>query len=145
MSHNKFLRCVPKIESACNCWNKESGPMQKNFLTPSVFYEITAMLLMKRMFTLKMQIPNSKCGMIIASRILKIKGHSKYTEFSLSTQCIISGDSWNYMPPILVPYFAKCIATQILVIAKLNGTKNFILRGFFCDIICLSKELPAQS
>ena len=31
------------------------------------------------------------------------------------------GDSWNYMPPILVPCSAKYITTQILVIAKLNG------------------------
>ena len=55
------------------------------------------------------------------------------------------GDSQNYMPPILVPSSAKCIATQILVIAKLNGRKDFILRGFIGDIICPSKELPVQS
>ena len=30
------------------------------------------------------------------------------------------GDSRNYMPPILVPSSAKRIASQILVIAKLN-------------------------
>ena len=55
------------------------------------------------------------------------------------------GDSRNYMPPILVPSSAKCIATQILVIAKLNGRKDFILRVFVCDIIRPSKELPIQS
>ena len=55
------------------------------------------------------------------------------------------GDSRNYMPPILVPSSAKCIATQILVIAKLNGRKEFILRVFVCDIIHCSKELPVQS
>ena len=49
------------------------------------------------------------------------------------------------MPPILVPSFAKRIVTQILVIAKLNGRKDFILRVFVCDIICPSKELPVQS
>ena len=49
------------------------------------------------------------------------------------------------MPPILVPYSAKCIATQILVNAKLNGRNDFILRGFICDVIRLSKELPVQS
>ena len=54
-------------------------------------------------------------------------------------------DSRNYMPPILVPSSAKCIATQILVIAKLNERKDFTLRGFICDIIRLSKELPVQS
>ena len=55
------------------------------------------------------------------------------------------GDSWNYMPPILTPSSAKCMATQILVTAKLNGRKYFILRGFFCEIIRLSKQLPVQS
>ena len=39
------------------------------------------------------------------------------------------------MPPIVVPSFGKRIATQILVIAKLNGREYFILRGFICDII----------
>ena len=34
------------------------------------------------------------------------------------------------MPPILVPYSTKRIATQILVLAKLNGRKDFILTGF---------------
>ena len=46
------------------------------------------------------------------------------------------------MPPILVPSSAKRIATQILVIAKLNGRKDFILRGFVYNIIRLYKELP---
>ena len=46
------------------------------------------------------------------------------------------------MPPILVLSSANCIATPILVIAKLNGKKDFILRGFVCDIIRPSKELP---
>ena len=49
------------------------------------------------------------------------------------------------MPPILVPFSAKRIATQILVIAKLNGRKDFILRIFVCDIIRPSKELPVQN
>ena len=49
------------------------------------------------------------------------------------------------MPPILGPSSAKRIATQILVIAKLNGRKDFILRVFVCDIIGASKELPVQS
>ena len=39
------------------------------------------------------------------------------------------------MPPILVSSSAKRIATQILVIAKLNGRKDFIFRVFVCDII----------
>ena len=49
------------------------------------------------------------------------------------------------MPSILVPSSAKRIATKILVIAKLNGRKYFILRGFVCDILRPSKELPVQS
>ena len=54
------------------------------------------------------------------------------------------GNSWNYMPPILFLSSAKCIATQILVIAKLNEKEDFILRGFVCDIIRPYKELPVQ-
>ena len=33
---------------------------------------------------------------------------------------LIPGDSQNYMPPILVPFSAKRIATQILIITRLN-------------------------
>ena len=54
-------------------------------------------------------------------------------------------DSRNYMLSILVPSSVKRIATQTVVIAKLNGRKYFILRGFVCDIIRPSKELPFQS
>ena len=39
----------------------------------------------------------------------------------------------------------KRIATQILVTAKLNGRKYFILRDIFYDIIRPNKELPDQS
>ena len=49
------------------------------------------------------------------------------------------------MPPVLVPSSAKSIATQILVTAKLNGRKDFILRARFCNIIRPYKELPVQS
>ena len=44
------------------------------------------------------------------------------------------------MPPIFVPSSAKRIATQMLVIEKLNGRKDFILKAFVCDIIRLSNE-----
>ena len=54
-------------------------------------------------------------------------------------------DSRNYMPPIHVPSSAKRITTQILVIANLNGRKEFILRVFVCDMIRPSKDLPVQS
>ena len=49
------------------------------------------------------------------------------------------------MPPILVPSSAKRIATQMLVNEKLNGRKDFVLRGFICDVIRPSKKLPVQS
>ena len=54
---------------------------------------------------------------------------------------ILPGGSWNYMPPILASSSPKRIATQILVIAKLNRSKDFILIGFVCDIVRPSKEL----
>ena len=57
----------------------------------------------------------------------------------------ILGDSWIYMLHILVPSSAKRISTRILVIAKLSGRKDFILRGLFYDIISASKESPVQS
>ena len=48
-------------------------------------------------------------------------------------------------PPILVQFSAKHIATEMLVIEKLNERKDFILGGFVCDIIRPSKELAVQS
>ena len=57
----------------------------------------------------------------------------------------ILGDSWLYMPPILVLSSAKRITTQILVIAKLNGRKDLVLRGYVYDVILLSKQLSVQS
>ena len=49
------------------------------------------------------------------------------------------------MPPILVPSSTERIATQNLVIAELNGRKDFILRGFVSDIFRPYKEPPVQS
>ena len=49
------------------------------------------------------------------------------------------------MSPILVSSSAKRIGTQMLVIEKLNGRRDFILRDFVCDIIHPNKELPFQS
>ena len=49
------------------------------------------------------------------------------------------------MQPILVPSSAKRIAKQILVIAKLNGRKKFILKGFVCDVISPYNEILVQS
>ena len=48
------------------------------------------------------------------------------------------------MLPILVPSSPKGIATQILV-AKLNGRKDRVLRGCVYDIIFPSKQLRVQS
>ena len=64
---------------------------------------------------------------------------------SSSQSKLILGDSWNYMPSTLVPSSAKRITTQILVIAKLNGREDFILRVIVCDIIRPSEELTVQS
>ena len=90
-----------------------------------------------------------KIGIKSSLKVSKIRSEFKYSKhtkslfFSLSF-CTLR-DSRNYMPPILIPASAKCITTQVLVIAKLNGRKYFILRGFICDIIRPSKELPVQS
>ena len=55
---------------------------------------------------------------------------------------IILGDSRNDMPPILVPFSAKRITTQILVI---QWMKIFYFERFVCDIIHPSKDLLLQS
>ena len=69
----------------------------------------------------------------------------QYVQFEVHLS-ILLGDSRNYMPPILVPSSTKRIATNVVVIRKLNGRKDFILRGFVCHIIRPSKEeLPVQS
>ena len=54
----------------------------------------------------------------------------QHQRFMFSKHMKILGDSWNYMPLILVPSPAKRIATKMLVIAKLNGRKYFILSSF---------------
>ena len=46
------------------------------------------------------------------------------------------------MPSILIP---SSIETQMLVTGKLNGRKDFVLSGFFYDIIRPSKKPPVQS
>ena len=48
------------------------------------------------------------------------------------------------MMPILLPSSAKNIARQILITAKLSGRKDFILRGFVCDIIRLNKGITCS-
>ena len=49
------------------------------------------------------------------------------------------------MSSILVPSSAEGIATQILVIAKLNEREDLIiLKGFVCGIIRPYKKLPVQ-
>ena len=62
----------------------------------------------------------------------------------LDVTCL-PGDSRNYMPPILIPSSGKHIATQILVIAKLNQRKYFILRIFVCDIIRPARNYLSKS
>ena len=58
---------------------------------------------------------------------------------------ILIEDSRNYVPLNLVPFSAKRIVTKVLVIAKLNGIKDFILRDFVCDINRPSKDLAVQN
>ena len=41
--------------------------------------------------------------------------------------------------------YAKRVAKQILVIAKLNGRKDLVLGGFVYDMILPSKQLSVQS
>ena len=48
------------------------------------------------------------------------------------------------MPSIFVPSSAKRITAQVLVIAKLNGRKDIVLRGCLIDMIFFSKKLPIQ-
>ena len=45
------------------------------------------------------------------------------------------------MPPLLVLSSTKRIATQILVITKLNGKKDLVLISCASDMIVLSKQL----
>ena len=73
------------------------------------------------------------------------KSNQLKLHFQLFQLIYLLGDSWNYMPPILVSSSAKHTVTQVLVIAKLNRRTNFVLRGFACDIKRLSNELPVQS
>ena len=49
------------------------------------------------------------------------------------------------MPPIPVPSSAKCIATQVLLTAKLNGRKYLVVRGCVYDMFFPSKQLPVES
>ena len=49
------------------------------------------------------------------------------------------------MPPILAPSSAEHIATQILLITKLNGSKDLVLRGCVYDMMLPRKQLPVQS
>ena len=49
------------------------------------------------------------------------------------------------MPPILAPSSAEHIATQILLITKLNGRKGIVLRGCVYDMMLPRKQLPVQS
>ena len=52
----------------------------------------------------------------------------------------ILGDSWNYMPPILVLSSAKRIATQILVITKINEREDFIW-----EVFLVISSVPARN
>ena len=82
----------------------------------------------------------SAIGQIIANSVIynEFKTAILTADISDHFQIIYSfkwDDSRNYMPAILLPSSAKRITTQIVVIAKLNGRTNFVLRGFVYDII----------
>ena len=62
------------------------------------------------------------------------------TIFWLATSSKL-GDSWNYILPIVVTSSGKLIRMQILVIAKLNGRKNLIIRGCVFEMILPGKKL----
>ena len=49
------------------------------------------------------------------------------------------------IPPILIPSSTKRITKQILVIAKLNGRKDLVLKGCLYDMVFPSKQLSVQS
>ena len=49
------------------------------------------------------------------------------------------------MAPILVPSSAKRIATRILVIKKLNGRFDLVLRGCAFDMIPASNSFLVQT
>ena len=48
------------------------------------------------------------------------------------------------MPPILIPSCTKLIATQILVIAELNGRNDLVLSVCVFDMIFPNKQLLFQ-
>ena len=58
------------------------------------------------------------------------KSFTSLIDLCKTNEINLLGDSRNYMPYVLVPSSAKRITTQILVTAKLNERKDFILRGF---------------
>ena len=57
---------------------------------------------------------------------------------------LILGDSWSYMPLILVSSSAKRIATQILVPKKLHERYDLVLTSCVFETWVFSKPLPVQ-
>ena len=68
-----------------------------------------------------------------------------WNRFNFKQHYLLLVDSWNYMLLILAPSFAKRIGTRILLTARLNERKNFVLRSCVVDMKLPSKQLPVQS
>ena len=75
--------------------------------------------------------------MLLSSEKLQILFFSTKKKISCK---VIVGDSWNYMPLILVPSSDKHVATQILVIAKWNGRKYF-----FWEALYVMSSVPTRN
>ena len=73
------------------------------------------------------------CRDLLQCEKLYMASHYYITFFEI-LWLIKLGNSWNYMPPILVPSSTKRIATQILVILKLYEREDFIFRSLVCYI-----------
>ena len=76
-----------------------------------------------------------KSKLLVLSKPLQFRtcgAFSRFTFHILKTTwgILLPGNSWNYMPPILVPSSAKRITTQSLVIAKLNRQDLFVTSSF---------------
>ena len=148
-------------DDSLQVYDKSSFTHPLSCILPSFSQNKSRLLLPKTLWSVRLQFLSVEssitCNLPVQSRFIQINYlHVKYSIWrSLERSfcqinwkpvfLVIPVDSWNYMPPILVPSSAKRIATQMLVTEKINGRKYFVLRGFVWDIIRPSKKLPVQS
>ena len=148
-------------DDSLQVYDKSSFTHPLSCILSSFSQNKSRLLLPKRLWSVRAQFllveSSITCNLPVQSRFIQVNYlHVKYSIWR-SLECsfcqinwkpmflVILVDSWNYMPPILVPSSAKRIATQMLVTEKFNGRKYFVLRGFVWDIIRPSKKLPVQS